>query len=393
MSRTAAQAEASRQNGRLSIGPISPQGRLKAARSSTKHGFSGLGKCLPPDMEVELQAEIAIFADKLHPQDDYERDLIRRAALGNLRSRRLNAAASALADERGRNATRRWDETREQEVAALVERLETEPAAAARLLRRTAEGCDALGDAWESLGHTLHVAGHWDEAESLHALHLRGVAELPKSPDAGPLANFWLCILALRFEHDPDSTWSSDAPDLDFWRAELPDPSQARDALTRFVREQVAEMEARGPRLWTLFDQPSRNSAATRAAFDPSPESNRLERYIKDAERLRDRSLAELTRLRRDERLGRIPPASARDEPEPPARNEPEPSVARRTTPPEPPARNEPERSPELWDSSSDLLELLELTASTSSSRPAFGDLLKPPSAVTSLPISISRRK
>jgi hypothetical protein len=370
---TAAQIEAAQTNGRRSLGPITAEGRMAAARNSTKHGMTGLGKCLPPDMEVELAAEVEVFAATYQPRDDYERDLIRRAALGNLRSRRLHAAANAHADERSRNATRRWDEARAAEVAALADRLDAEPAEAVRLLSRLAEGCDYLGDAWESLGEALKAEGRWDEAQARRALHLLGVAGPPSPESTGPLAEFWGCVLALRSERNPSGA--------------LPEPSEARDLLRRFVRDRAIESERRGIQVWTLHDEPSRKSAATRAAFDAGPDAARLERYIKDAERMRDRSLAELNRLRRDERLGRLP-APARDEPEPWSRA---PMPSERIEP-EPPARDEPERPTTEPGWSSELEGLLELVSIRPGSRPTLDRLVSASSGVETLPVAIGRR-
>jgi hypothetical protein len=380
MSRTPAQVEASINNGRRSLGPVSPQGRLVASRNSTKHGMTGLGKCLPSDMETELQAEIGVFAATYHPRDDYERDLIRRAALGNLRSRRLNAAANAHADERSRNAVRLWDEARAEEVAALADRLDAEPAEAVRLLSRLAEGCDHLGDAWDALGRVLAELGEWDDLESRRALHLLGAAMPPSPHDSGPLADFWRCVLALDPERDPGSI-----------PRDLPDPDEARDLLRRFVRDQVAAYERLGREVWQRYDEPSRKSAATRAAFDAGPDAARLERYIKDAERMRDRSLAELNRLRRDERLGRLP-APARDEPERPDPSSARPSTSEHRASPEPPlARNEPEPPVVTPASSTNHSGLLELATFRPGSRPTLRDLDRATAGESHLPLSIGR--
>jgi hypothetical protein len=127
--------------------------------------------------------------------------------------------------------------------------------------------------------------------------------------------------------------------------------------LGEFARERVAEYESLGEGLWENFDAPSRNSAPTRAIFDPGPEAMRLHRYFKDAERMRKQALDELYRLRRDEDRGlRPPPEPSRDEREPaaepaPAQNEPGPphpsdslkSFGRpKPAPTEVPSRDEP---------------------------------------------------
>ncbi len=204
-------------------------------------------------------------------------------------------------------------------------------------MKRTAHGCDSLGDTWESLGHTLTVAGNWDESQSRRALRLLGLAGTPTPASPEPLWDFWLCVLSLRFERDPEPllrTSFRNWNDAESVRRYLPDPAEARAALAEFVRERVAEMETLGSRLWDDYDAPSRASAEARAAFDAGPESARLERYLKDAERMRRQALDELARLRRDESRGLSPVAS----------RAPDPTTPTPTNEPAPPAQTNPSR-------------------------------------------------
>jgi hypothetical protein len=333
---TEAQRQASRSNGSKSCGPVTPRGKRAASRNSTKHGFTGKGDNLPPEMESEFQSELKLYITKHRPRDAYEHDLVRRAALGAVRARRIADAENSLIDERTRTAIKRWDEARADEVAMWADRLAAEPEAALRHLTRITEGCDYLADAWDDLGRVLELSGQWDETHGRRALRLLGLdAEpTPTSPDDHRL--FWLSVLSLQFEKKPEpllKTTFRGFPDASAVRAFLPAPAEARRMLAEFARERIAEYEALGQELWENFDEPSRNSSPTRAIFDPGPEATRLHRYFKDAERMRRRALDELYRLRRDEDRG------LRPGPEP-ARNEPEPE------PPATPARNEPEPAP-----------------------------------------------
>jgi hypothetical protein len=342
---TEAQRLASQSNGRKSLGPVTARGRLVASRNSTKHGFTGDGKCLPPEMESEFRAELAIYITKHRPRDRYEHDLVRRAALGAVRARRLLDAENALIDERVRTAIKRWDEARADEVAMWADRLDAEPEAALRHLARFAEGCDHLGDAWEDLIRVLQVAGQWNERHARRALRLLGLAEDPTPTSPASHRDFWLCVLSLQFEKNPDpllKTTFRDFADANAVRAFLPAPAEARRMLAEFAREQAAQYEARGRELWECFDAPSRQSAPTKAVFDTGPEAARLHRYVRDAERMRRLALDELARLRRDEDRGLRPPPAA-DEPHPapsPAQNETEPTDSGHAA--ESAGRNEP---------------------------------------------------
>ena len=121
-------------------------------------------------------------------------------------------------------------------------------------------------------------------------------------------------------------------------RSHLPDPSTARTDLAQFLADQVSTLETEAAHLWETYDLPARASAPTRAAFDTTPETILLERYLTASNRLRRQSLDELARLRRD-----APPTPAPIEPQPPI-----------TAPPAPPQfepslqRDEPEpRAPQ----------------------------------------------
>ncbi len=323
MLRTEPQRTASRLNGSLSKGPATSEGRLASSRNATKHGLSGSGKSLPPDMEQDLQSEVALFVSKFHPRDHYEYDLIRRAALGNLRARRIASTLNALTDDRVRNATRLWDESRSDEVASLAASLPHNPSDSVRLLLRTAEGCDFLGDAWDSLAQTLSNHGSWNESQARRALKLLGHSSPPPLTDDDPLSDFWRCGLALLFKQNPAATVR------DYLQTEslrlLPRHADALETLSEFIRHHIAHLEAQGTRLWQTQDLPSRQSAPSRAAFEGTPETARLERYLAAAERLRRQSLEELHRLRKES-------PSQRNEPDTP----PLPPLEGFTTPPIP---------------------------------------------------------
>ncbi len=334
MPRTDLQQAASRLNGSRSRGPKTLDGRRSSSRNATKHGLTGQGKSLPPDMEQELQSEITLFSNQFHPRTPYEHDLIRRAALGNLRSRRIAETLNALTDDRVRNATRDWDLARASEIARLASQLKSDPAATLHL-RQSAEGCDFLADSLESLALLLESQTYLDRFQSRRLLNLLGHLT-PPEPGAhdpsDPRADLWACLLALRVAHDPTAPFEPLGwPNLDAARADLPHPSDALESLLHFLRSEITTLESQASTLWQTHDLPSRDSAAARAAFDSSPDLTRLDRYLRASERLRRQSLDELHRLRRsapsespspdEPSKPAIPtpvdPASVQDEPSP----------------------------------------------------------------------------
>ncbi len=246
--RTAAQIAASRTNGAQSQGPTTSAGRHRSSRNATKHGFSGQGLVLPPSMQQELQSEIDLFITQFRPTTDYEHALIRRAALGNLRARRIAETLNALVDENVRLAIPAWDESRAEQIDHLAELLPTNPATATRKLRQTAEGCDYLADTWETLATTLQTHGSWTQSEALRALHLLGAAQPPTTSD--PLADFWLVAL--------DATSPTTSP-------------ETLDSLLTFIRDQITALATEADHLWTTQDHPARQSAAPPRRLLPHP--------------------------------------------------------------------------------------------------------------------------
>ena len=391
---TPSQHRASQLNGSLSKGPKTPEGRRISSRNSTKHGLSGNGKNLPPDMEIELQTEIALYVTKHRPQDAYEHDLIRRAALGNLRARRISVTLNALTDDRIRNATRLWDESRAAEIAKLASNLPYEPQKSLDLLHRTAEGCDYLADAWESLSEILKSQGYWSETETTRAFQLLGQTTPPKLNDPTALGDLHRLIIALQFQHNKTQTAKTHFVNNPHGISirDLPPAHEALETLLEFTSQRIANLESEAQTLWTTYDLPSRQSAASRAAFDTSPEFTLLNRYLNTAERHRRQALEELARLRRatsstEPLVGSAiadHPRSAPNEPttpspqspDLPATTRPQPATSPIPNKPEPPTPSPEPKTPQHF---------------ASNLHPHLDDLLPPLPTFTTIPLTIGR--
>ncbi|MEO6811394.1 MAG: hypothetical protein ABI353_19970, partial [Isosphaeraceae bacterium] len=83
------QMAANKANAQKSTGPRTDRGKSSSRRNAVKDGLTGDGVVLPTDLEAEVRAEMAIFAAKFLPTDDYEHRLIRQAAIGSVRFERL----------------------------------------------------------------------------------------------------------------------------------------------------------------------------------------------------------------------------------------------------------------------------------------------------------------
>jgi hypothetical protein len=326
--RTTAQQAASRANGARSRGPATPEGRRRCRRNALRHGMSGAGVVLPEALEQEARAEADAYARVLHPRSALERRLVETAALANVRWSWLARAANERTIDQVRSAVERWDARRAAEVAAAAAPLEApngqDPAAAVAVLRRMAEGCDWLADAWLDLRDALETSGGWSGPQSARAARLLGRAVPgPRDEDNAFWRAFWAAVRACRSAMAPrvgrrepggegscvtaDGSWvmpsgpSPIAPQSSPI-AHVPSPPTPNDDLAYLIdvcQAQIDELVERGDRLWEQIDGPSRAEAPGRALFDDSPEGARLARYLADAERAGRRALAELRRLQR----------------------------------------------------------------------------------------------
>jgi hypothetical protein len=205
--RSEAQRAAARANGARSRGPSTPAGKDRARRNALKHGLSGAGVALPDDLKAEADRLAETYARDLRPNGERERLLVERIALADARWRRLALADDRRTVERVRHAVEAWDARRDAEVAALAAALEPrmipnpalDPAAAVAALRRTAEGCDFLSDAWDALVQALDDRGAWTDHEAARVAHLLGRrAGGPRPDDDAWWRAFWLDVTACR---------------------------------------------------------------------------------------------------------------------------------------------------------------------------------------------------
>ena len=89
MTRTAAQAEASRTNGARSHGPTTAEGKARSAQNALKHAMrsAGAGLCFMDDLEVYAELHDAVAA-RVRPRDAAEGMLVARLTAALWRAQR-----------------------------------------------------------------------------------------------------------------------------------------------------------------------------------------------------------------------------------------------------------------------------------------------------------------
>jgi hypothetical protein len=86
---TPAQAQASRANGALSQGPVTPEGKAASSQNALRHGLRSAAVVLPTEDREEFAEHQAAYVRRFRPIDPPERDLVEAMAAAQWRLRRL----------------------------------------------------------------------------------------------------------------------------------------------------------------------------------------------------------------------------------------------------------------------------------------------------------------
>ena len=93
---TPAQKLANQNNSQSSSGPKTRKGKLRALRNAIKHGLSGKRGYVLPHQEQELGEMVQNYFDQYHPQNSFEDEILRQAALASFRIVRCHRAEAAI---------------------------------------------------------------------------------------------------------------------------------------------------------------------------------------------------------------------------------------------------------------------------------------------------------
>jgi hypothetical protein len=297
-----ARAEASRANGRLSRGPLMPEGKANSRRNGCKDGLTGKGVVLPEAAAAEVDRREAEFARDFRPQGEVERELVRQMALGAWRSREL---AIRIVEHAARvNAARfaNWEPDERLAAVELGRRLGEDPEAAVAQLKRTSAGCDWLIGRWELLGNGLLTAAEggpdcqWTDADLALAVDLLG----------RPKALRHLDERAGRLESLRDRARAGSA--------------EAVAELRGIIEDEVAGLEERGEETFEEIERPRLCDWRAGLEIDLGAEGTRLRRYEAAADRLFRSAWRKLEQLRKERGEPLMPGPDCGLAPEPAAR-------------------------------------------------------------------------
>jgi len=276
--------EVNRENARNSTGPRTDEGKARSRRNALTHGLRAEVVALPHEDASAVSSRGRSWHDYYRPESPAARHLIDQCVQATLLADRCHRHHAAALTRQVRDAADDWDRRREDEVESLKALLATDPPAATRRLRRTADGCRWMIDEWDRLDAALREDGCWAADDRDRAIRLLGhhpeTDRLKDAPDAF-LTRFYnlMCIpnrldSALAYllapERMPPSQRSRYAVDF------LPDPEECRANLHAMTAANAETLRQEAARLAEDRDDPDRDGAADRASVLLDPTAARL---------------------------------------------------------------------------------------------------------------------
>ncbi len=302
---------ANRANAQKSTGPVSPEGKARSRANAVKHGLTGEGIALPPELDEPLQRRRDALNRELQPGGVIEQILVDRLAVTSVRLEIHARQEFSKRRHRVRKAGLDWDELQASEADHWMGKLERDPVRAVRMLRRSAEGCDAMIRAWEELARVLESHRSWSDQQMRHATHLLGQASFPTSTSEPRLADFGLAALTVRRTLDPNRIArffrpldellnpGSPPPKLADFQGRFPSARDAMATLRALITEEIEQLQRQRDRIWNEVDAPARRDAAERVLIDDGPETSLMLRYESTSDLAFHRALKTLERRRK----------------------------------------------------------------------------------------------
>src|SRR6516225_9772940 len=180
--------EINRRNAQRSTGPKSPEGKERARLNALKHGLRAEEFALPGEDQEDLKRLTDEWVEYYEPRSPGERALVDRCVYATVQARRCARYHAEAVTEQVRSAHGDWDRRQEDTLAALKERLQTDPAEAVRLLKRFTLGCRWMRAQWAELRTVLEAGQTWVVPEIDRAVRLLGARPEPEQMRREPLS-------------------------------------------------------------------------------------------------------------------------------------------------------------------------------------------------------------
>jgi hypothetical protein len=262
--------------------------------NSLKHGLTGAGTVLPPDIRATVDARYRQWSPLFRLDADPRAPLlVFQHVLASVRMELCQSALMDLLPAQSAADLVDFDEQQSQAANLRFNSLAADPVATVADLRQSSAGCERLALAWSALAVPLAhpEAFAWTPADQSRAYDLLGIAPADRPFD--PRGSILYALVA----RITDSRSTPEAK------------SQARADLRSWVADQIESLRTRAQSLRSTTESSRRSLLAAGHTFTPSAEARRLIRY----EAMATRQFWKTDKLLRDLNLHRpAPPASER---------------------------------------------------------------------------------
>jgi hypothetical protein len=331
--------DADRRNAQKSAGPRTPEGKNRSRFNGLKHGLTAKVPVIPGEDAAVYQERLDALIETCAPQNQVELELLGRLAATTWSLDRAARAEAAQIALRVRNYAVERERHEEEEAVAFGQRLfwdargpwqlyphhphtgrswdmrtswsedpadGNNPALLVLRLERTVAGCRWLLDRWSELRARLEPGEVWAASDQFKAIRLLGkqpldavhdsdvtlicLASAKLLPDGDDTKAFALVKHELFDGRDEPQTYSKELRKRPLAKLRPADAGAAREALLALVDRQTARLT-----LILVCNQELAEADAAEApdrlAFDPSPEGEKLRRYVHSAARLANQTI------------------------------------------------------------------------------------------------------
>jgi hypothetical protein len=336
--------EANRKNAQRSTGPRTPEGKNRSRFNGLKHGLAAKAPVIPGEDPAAYQARLGAMIESCAPQNQVELDSLGRLVATQWTLDRAARAEAALIRYRIRNEAIERERREQDEAILLGQRLfwdargawqsyphrpqtgfkndtltsqpqdpgnANTPALQIARLKRTVAGCRWLLDRWAELLARLEPPEVWNAQDQFKSIRLLGKQPLDAVDD--PEVTL-ICLASAKLLPDGDKfdpfaaiknelqnydssdrpceyiTYSRELSKRSFAQLRPADAHEAREALRALVDRQTARLKLILARNQEIAEADAAE-APDRLAFDPSPEGEKLRRYILSAGRLANQTI------------------------------------------------------------------------------------------------------
>jgi hypothetical protein len=292
------------QNAQKSTGPRTPEGRARSRTNALKHGLTAQTLALPSEDPEVVAQHVDLWVDTYQPRAPAELVLVEEAAKAALTLRRCTVREKSLVEDHVANLAVKIHHADEDQLADLQKLLETDPAIAARHLKRFSHGVRWMIERWRLFHKLAQRQGYIGQAVlTREAVRLLGCD--PNEPKTSLVSGYLLTLADASAWPEPNEGYLArhlDSkkihPEYRIVHGDSPLPQDEARATVRVIVEgELRALEGLLP--WLEKHEEARLERAKAVAVLPedSPDARLLLRYHKSAEVAFHKAYKELTKI------------------------------------------------------------------------------------------------